>query len=140
MLFTQVAFADTIELNQLGIRYRSFFPGGVDPLITQSGLRHNLDKEVALIMDIDLIGDCFWNNVVHSRTDTDNLGGGQFRTVGWQFDLGCHVFRNFDVYYGHHSQHLMDYNSTVWDHFPVEDSIGFTIWVFRAKPSWKGIF
>jgi hypothetical protein len=71
------------------------------------------------IMDI-----WYWRNDVHVEgTDA------QFRTVGWNFELGLHVNKWVDTYYEHHSRHRLDsnYPGESAARFPVEDSYGVTL-------------
>ncbi len=136
-----VGAAEPFELNEVHIHYRDFFPNGHDPLITQNGLpNRGLGKELNLRVNTDVLTYGYWNNLVHSMTDEDAATGanGQFRTVGWNFQLGLHATRWLDIEYEHYSQHLLDYDRRD-QHFPVQDSIGIKLYLFR-KHSPASIF
>lgn len=122
------------QLREVSLSFRNYFPGGVNPLITYNGLpdRH-LDKDVDVNLSIDLFRYFYWNNLIHSTTDKDSNGSGQFRLIGWQFSLGVDFGRMWDWLpvmfgYAHHSQHLLDYASPY--HFPVQDALEIRIFLY----------
>ncbi len=121
-----------LELDELKVQYKDFFDGGADPLVTQNGLPDKgLGKELNLVMDSTLLDYLFFNNVIHSMTDQNTTGGGQFRTVAWSFQFGARVTSFLNVSYAHRSEHLLDH---IWPmgHFPVQDSIMFEF-IFYSK-------
>lgn len=126
-----------LELNEASMSYIDFFPGGSDPLITQNGTpNRTLGKEVKLNLNVNLLKYMYLNNHVHGGTDEiiGSGGKGQFRTVGWEFQLGLHLSKYIDLFAHHHSQHLLD---TTYQHgrFPVQDAVGIKIYFYRAdKP------
>lgn len=133
-----VSKADTLELQEIKLNYKSFFPGGSDPLITQNGLNHNMDKELNLHLNMDFFDHFYWNNMIHSMTDKDEAGSGQFRLVGWNFNLGLHLTDYVDFGYHHFSQHLLDYAGP--NHYPVQDAWEINVYIFRKKNPGKGMF
>ena len=74
----------------------------------------------------------YWDNDVHVEAVRSTA-----KTVGWEFEKGLHVNQYIDIYWHHHSRHVMDdeqpkmYNpktdSLVQPFFPVEDSLGIRI-------------
>ncbi len=124
--------AETWGLDQAYINYKQYTPGGTSYLITDNGLPDRaMDKEVALHLDTTFWSYCYWNNTVHAATDKGLDGSGQFRVVGWNFQLGARVASWLDFQYEHHSQHILDWQGPM--HFPVEDSIGVNIYLYRTK-------
>jgi hypothetical protein len=127
---------DLVELNEVSIDYKDYFAGGYDPLITGNGIGdRGLGKGIELNVNTDVLSVFFFNNRVHTMTDeiTSGNGAGQFRTVGWQFQLGLRVSKMFplDIYYEHHSQHLLDTPGV--QHFPVNDSVGLKLTLFSKR-------
>lgn len=123
-----------IEMQDVYVNYKQFFQGGRDPLITNNGLDGRLlDKELNLHFDMDVLKYGYWHNMVHSMTDQDERGHGQFRVVGWNFQAGVHLGSYLDVQYEHYSQHLLD--ASLPYAFPVQDSIGIVLHLYRGRNS-----
>lgn len=139
LLFGPPSRADGIQLDQVYLNYKSFMPGSTNYLITNNGLPdRSMDKEVSVHLDTTLLSYAYWNNIIHTGTDASPTEAGQFRTVGWQFDLGLRVADWLDVQYEHHSQHILDWQGPM--HFPVEDSIGVNIYLYRPKNHQQTLF
>lgn len=148
ILFAQLAEArdwKLMELKEASATYKDFFPGGSDPLITQNGLpNRTLGQEVALNLNVDLLQVLYFNNRVHGGTDeiksADGLttGRGQFRTVGWEFELGVRISDYINISYYHHSQHILDYDPG--RRFPVQDALQLKIFFFRDQRPSGSIF
>ncbi len=122
-----------IELRETTIAYRSFLPGGSDASITDNGLSNKtLGEEVNLHVNVDFARYFYLNNRVHGTTDKDATTGegGQFRMIGWNYSLGVRLSSYLNVEYEHHSQHALDH--TLPRHFPLEDSIGFKLFIYKA--------
>ncbi len=136
--FSKQAQADEwgiVQLEEVKIQYKSFFPGGSDPLITQNGLlNRGMDKELNLIMNTTLLDYWFLNTTVHSMTDKqiNPNGRGQFRTVSLGFNLGLRLTSFLDISYAHRSEHLLD---TVYSQgrFPTQDAIMFEFILFNKN-------
>lgn len=125
-----------IELRDAYIDYHQFLPGGSDPLITQNGLPDRaLDRELDLHLDVDFLKFGYFNNMVHSMTDQGADGSmGSFRVVGWNWRLGVRVTPFLDLWIDHYSQHLLD-TTYAYGHFPLQDSVGFTVRFFDIDQS-----
>ena len=121
-----------LELEEASITLNQFLPGGSYPLITENGLSNRaLDKELNLNLNMSVFKYGFWDNRIHSMTDSGTNGDrGQFRLIGWNFKLGVHLGKRFDIYYEHFSQHLLDAQFK-WGRFPVQDSIGIKLILYR---------
>lgn len=122
-----------IELEEVKITYMSFFPGGRDPLISYNGLPdRSPGKQLDLRIDTTVANYFYWTNTVHSLTDQYASTGheGQFRVVGLNMILGLRVASFLDIYYYHFSKHLLDAVYAPGG-FPVVDSIGFNLYLFR---------
>lgn len=103
-------------------------------MIQDSGLfNRQADKYVGLSVDTAVMHYFFFNSLVHGTSDEpiSGPGYGQFRTVGWQYQLGIYVTEFLTVQYEHHSQHMLDYSGG--NHFPVENSLGFTLKLYESK-------
>jgi len=123
---------EVVELGDVSLSYKDFFDGGRDPLITSNGLPgRRLGKQAALNLNVHILEYGYFNNLVHGTTDEDARGKGQFRAVGWQWETGIDAGM-VQVYYAHHSQHLLD-AVYAHDHFPVQDAIGFRVFLHRRK-------
>lgn len=130
-----------VELDEVKLQYKDFFPGGSDPLITQNGLPdRTLGKEVNFILNTNVLDYGFFNNTVNSKTDEIiNSGGrGQFRSVAWSFQLGIRLATFLNVSYAHKSEHLLDHVYSQ-GRFPVNDSIMFEM-IFFSKQKQQTLF
>lgn len=128
-----------IELREASLSVRHFLPGAYDPLVNEIGVpNRELDKGIDLNLNSDFLKFFYFNNVVHTRTDRGTDGsGGQFRTVGWNYHLGARVSPWLSVEYEHHSQHIMDATRS---RVPLEDSLGFKLFLFRDQRVGSAIF
>lgn len=138
--FLQRAVAgETVELDKVDITYRDFFPGGRDPLITDTGIpNRQLGKEVSLNVDTNIITYFYWNNRIHGMTDevTNSGGRGQFRAVGWEFDVGFQLLNFLSLGYHHHSQHVLDHEAPF--NWPVQDAVFINVVLF-SKHKKEGV-
>jgi len=142
LLSSTVCYADTIDLDEVKIAYKQFFPYGYEPLINQNGMKdRELRKELSLFVNNNILTHGYFNNQILSYTDRDgpSQSGENFRIVGWNFELGIHLFDNLDVYYWHFSKHYLD-TKPVTGRFPVQDAVGINLYLYRAKPKRDGIF
>jgi hypothetical protein len=121
-----VAKADfhMFTLQELSLTGKVFKEGSRDPLIDDAHLENReIGQEVSLNMNIDVAGPyLYWNNHVLSYTDrwTSDHRPGQFRLVGWEFEVGARPFEWLEVGYYHFSKHLLDYEYPT--KFPVLDA------------------
>ena len=133
--FSKADEYNIVNVDELKINYKSFFPGGSNPLITENGLlNRTLDKELSLTVNTFIFNVFYWNNRIHSLTDKENVpnGIGQFRLVGLESQLGVNLTPWVSLEYYHHSQHLLDYMYP-YGHFPVEDAFSLNIFLIRSK-------
>lgn len=123
-----------LELDELMVNYKDFFPNGHSPLVTENGIpNRQLGKELSLQMNTSLLKYMYWNNMVHGTTDeVPGTSSGQFRAIGYQFELGVRLFNWFETEYHHHSQHELD-NVWPYGHWPVEDAISIKIYLWRKE-------
>lgn len=124
LLSATMALADyhLIDLQEVSVDAIQFFDGGNDPLITWNGLHHNVDKQIDLNINLKVSEVLYWDNKIHSMTDSNPAGGGQFRLIGWNFRFGVTLSEYLQVGYYHFSQHLLDYQLP-GGAFPVLDGI-----------------
>jgi hypothetical protein len=114
-----------IQPDEVSVQYKSYHQSARHPLFVNSRLKEGID----LTMNTDFLFETlFWDNLIHTNTDDS-----QYRHIGWQFRLGTRVTSFLSVQYEHHSQHLLD---SAYPHmkFPVEDSLGFTLTIYQARP------
>lgn len=109
-----VSAAWSAELKKLDITYQRFHQSNIIPEMYP----HKAKEGLSLGFDVSLYGPFYWNNVVHALTDA-----GQYRLIGWQFELGVSPWQSLDLFYIHHSQHLLDSHHP-FVKFPVNDSLG----------------
>lgn len=130
IIFSASAFA--LGLHDVGITYRSYDPGS--RLATMPGYvaTQGIAMAFEITQGIDLLwlgipiktSDrlFYWRNVMHGSMES-----AQFRTVGWQFEIGVRPVPWLEIGRYHHSQHLLDvrYDWPSQGGFPVED--GFVV-------------
>lgn len=136
------AKADWIALQAVDVQATKFFPGGVDPLVTQNGLpNRGLGTNISLNLNTTVLQYIYWDSVVHGTTDSylSTNSEGQFRSIGLQMRLGLQLTDNVQIGYVHHSQHVLDTNNALGP-FPREDGVQLNIRVFSSKTSREGIF
>lgn len=127
------------DIKEVSVTYRSFFPGGTDPMITDNPYQPNkaLDKELDLAVNMEVFQYFYWNNTIHSMTDKGLDGSpGQFRMVGLETGLGID-FRSIwalipaSMGYYHYSRHELDTSAPV--HFPVLDAIELKLYLYQGR-------
>jgi hypothetical protein len=119
-----------IQLDEVSVDWMHYHPYSRSPYFYDSQMKDG----IAIHMNSDMLFDyLYWDNTVH--TDTDDT---QFHTVGWKFELGAHVTSFLNLYYHHHSQHIMD-GQLPYMKFPSEDSYGITINIYNARPRGNSI-
>lgn len=109
------------ELDRLAIEYGRYHPSARMPEMPGFTAKEGL----AVLFDMKLAGPLYWRNRVHAKTDP-----GQYRSIGWQFELGADPFfwndslkNHLELFYAHHSQHLLE-GQHPWMKFPVNDQLG----------------
>jgi hypothetical protein len=108
-----------LELRETSVNYKRFNKTNFAPLF------EGPQKErITLTVNSDFMRYFFFNNRVHGTTTT-----AQYHLIGWNFQFGLRLSKYLDVLYEHHSQHVLD--ESPGQHFPVEDSVGFTLYLYR---------
>lgn len=98
-------------------------PGlGGDPEIWQYNLNLGWDVSLLRFGDYGLVFD----NNVHAAS-TDN----QYRAVGWQYRLGLMLGPKVELYWDHHSQHILDAAPDESHTFPLYNSYGVQIVLYQ---------
>jgi hypothetical protein len=108
-----------LDVDQLDMSYEKFTKRR-DAQAPQYGLK-DWDHRVSMDVDFRLLRYGFWENWIHTEAIP-----GKVKTVGWDWKLGANLGRYVDVYYHHHSQHVMD-EPQIETGNPVEDSYGFRL-------------
>jgi hypothetical protein len=104
-----------------------------DPYWPYQDLKNATDEHwrdgAATIFNLDLLSydryRLYWNNRAHM----DNTNS-QVRQVGWEWEMGLSVPK-LDVFYHHHSQHLLDEDSTL--KFPLENKYGIRFNFYKRE-------
>lgn len=109
--------AHAVELKSLGVQYDRFVGKTIMPEMPIWEAKEGM----GVLFDVDLTHSFFWNNRVHALTDS-----GQYRLVGWEFSLGTSPWRSLDLFYHHHSQHILDGHHPEFKFAGVQNSVGFT--------------
>lgn len=124
--------SDWLSVTDLSLDFVQYFPKGRSPLVTGNDLpNRELGQRIGVNFEL-ATGPFYWGNRVQGVTDRDrDVGGGQFRQVGWQFEVGARLIPQIDVFYYHHSQHVLDHEYKPG--FPVEDGVGFRLKILGGK-------
>lgn len=132
--FNGTAHARVLNLREVYLDFKQFGPNPRNPLIDDVGLgNRELDKELSLYLNTDISKYGFFDQHVYSLTDrpTDSEGEyGQFRLIGWNFQLGVRVLPYLSAGYDHFSKHLLDHEDPN-KRFPVQDSIFVRLYLYR---------
>jgi hypothetical protein len=126
---------DIIKLDSLSVEYRKIDKSARDPLFYNSTPKESVD----LVMNMDILRYFFWDNRVHSMTNS-----AKYEMVGWNPTLGLRLLETksgvgLEVLYEHYSKHLLD-DVYPYQKFPVQDSIGFNLYIYRARPGRPAVF
>lgn len=85
--------------------------------------------------DLRILSNIYWKNNIHGEGTT-----AAYKTMGWKFELGINISRYLDLFYLHHSRHVLDQNAAThisydgkhtMTKFPVEDSYGIRLIFFE---------
>lgn len=118
-----------MEIFEVGMFRDSYFPQ------TEHG---DYNKGVAALFDVEVINGVCWDNKVMTLGNDS-----QVRTVSWEWDLAIRPHEKFELFYYHHSQHVLDETPPIrgeeYDNFPLRDLFGVRMIFFeRSSPrrSW----
>lgn len=117
MLIFLLSLCHAVEIANLSLEYKQIAGGSYAPELPQGSIPRG---ELNLDIDLMIMSPIYWKNRVHSMIDQN-----QFRLIGWHFELGAFVTPNVQIYFEHHSQHILDSQSE--NHFPVLDAVGVRI-------------
>lgn len=133
--------ADWLELQKVDLDYKSYYPGGVDPLITENPSLpgRTLGKALNLEVNTNIFDYFYWNSTIHSMTDeVFNADGssnpGQFRMVGLEMAVGIDLRTVYgelpvSIGYYHYSRHVLDTDNGLGP-FPREDALEIRIHIY----------
>lgn len=113
------ASAQAFEVESLDVKYNRFIDS-YNPYV------NNMTSRVSLDLRLNVYGVFFMDNEVHTETDDS-----QYRSIGWHYTAGAHITDDIDVYYEHHSQHVLDAAPPL--HYQLEDSVGIRIRLLGKK-------
>lgn len=99
-------------------------------------------SRVALNWRFNILGPVYWDNQAHMENTHSAV-----RTVGWHWMFGIRLMPALDIFYEHHSRHILDQESPTGDeydrkasrNFPVEDSYGLKFNIYTG-PKGRSIF
>lgn len=116
---------EPVQLREAALTYKKFVSDGRDPLLYPEVHHEAID----VTLDMDILKYAYWDNTILSETTT-----GQYRSIGLRsFLVGVHVFPWLDIQYAHQSLHVLDREYGVMDKFPVEDSVGLKLYLYRNQ-------
>lgn len=118
----------TLELQDTYLNYKNYLPNGYTPYLPQGS---TLNKGLDYHIDTDVFKYFYWNNTVWSLMDQN-----QFRSIGWNYEVGARVLPFVDLEYEHFSRHTLDEPSptkAVGEKYPVEDSINIKLYLYRRN-------
>jgi hypothetical protein len=124
LLLLMASPAQAIELSELSIDYQYFHPSNRMAELVGKSAKEGL----GLNMELKPWGPSFIRSRVHALTDN-----GQYRLVGWEFQLGTRLWGWGELSYHHHSQHLLEAQAP-WK-FGVEDSLHLKLWLMGSPKS-----
>jgi hypothetical protein len=107
-----------------------------EPLTPQYDCKDYVGR-IASEFDLRLLEYGYWRNRVH----TEGIKA-QVKTVGWEYEFGLRVVPELDVFYHHHSRHVMDdplpvYQDNRQGKFPVSDEYGVRMnFYINPRPNW----
>lgn len=81
----------------------------------------------SVLFDVRALKYLYWRNNVHMMA-TDS----QVRAVGWEFEWGANVTKYFDVFYYHHSMHVLERERPTRN-YPLVNEYGIRMH-FLTKP------
>ncbi len=95
----------------------------------------------AFNLDFRILEFAYWNNHIHTESVESKV-----KTVGWKYELGIHIAPQFDVFFSHHSRHVMESEQYIYQdrndkelyrvRYPLEDAFGFRLKFFiNDKPA-----
>jgi hypothetical protein len=117
LILTSASASYGVELKELSVDYGRYLDGSYSLFVAAPKERLNLN------LDLGFLKYGYVKNVIHSMTDS-----GQFRLVGWQYQVGAHLGDHVDVYFEHFSRHLLD---TQQLRFPQENLVGVKLHIYR---------
>lgn len=117
-----------LELDELKVDWQRYYFPNFNPYYPSPK-----NDEISLTARAVIGKVFFWDTQIHGWSDS-----AQYRQVGLEVKLGLQVTRHLDLYYRHHSQHLLDKEGP--NHFPVEDAFGVTLYFVRGGAIRKGVF
>jgi hypothetical protein len=91
-----------------------------DPYYKSHDPSEDWDWGAALNWNVRFVEYLYWSNRFHLDYDT------QVRHVGWKFEAGLNCTKYFDIFWQHHSQHMLEMENKEIE-FPLDDRYGIRI-------------
>lgn len=134
LLATQALAGDDLRLTNLFVDYRNYHLLNdkarnvlTYPEPPKEGIDVNIQTRV--------LSHFFWDSKIMALT-TD----AQYRSIGLNMRAGVSLTQTLDVFYEHQSLHVIDRPINTMPKFPVEDSIGVRIYLYREKANPDSLF
>lgn len=113
---------ELLELSELSVDYHRYRRGGRDmllyPEIPKERINTNIHTTVLEFLH--------WDSTILAQT-TD----AQYRSIGLETRISLSVSKYIDVFMEHQSLHLIDRDHSYMERFPVTDTVGVKIYLFR---------
>jgi len=120
-----------IDLREAYVIGHHYYGTSQNYLVTSNGMHRELSKELSLVWNLDLGRYMYWDNKIYGLMDREpGEFSGQFRVVGWDFQLGVRLCSYLNFEYEHFSKHVLDYKYPT-EGYPSEDSFGIRLYLFR---------
>lgn len=95
--------------------------------LQDNGEPRQLTRGGALNLNVDFANAIYMDNHWHLAGDE-----AQVRQVGWQYETGFY-FRAVELYWHHHSQHVLDQPNPRNDKFPLENWYGIRVTIIGNR-------
>jgi hypothetical protein len=128
-LLNQAEAFNLVQLDEVRVEYQNYIFHR-HPLFTEIPGKESLN----LGLKVNLLDTMYWDTLVHSTTTS-----AQYHLVGLEMKFGIRIYEYLEVEYKHHSQHLLD-TTYQYMKFPVEDSIGVNLYLYRRDKHRESIF
>lgn len=100
-----------------------------DPYFPKHEVEGSWRHGLALNWDVRAFEKIYWTN--RAYFDTDHA----VRHIGWKYELGINPFKNLDVFWQHHSQHIAEgvAPGEKPDSFPLDDRFGIRVYFINNR-------
>lgn len=121
-----------LEVDKLDFEYHRLAAANRDPYVPHH--TGTWREKAAIKWDLGILKYGYWRNNVHTETTNPS---GRVTTVGWEWELGVTLFKNYEIFHHHHSRHVMEEvpekRFESGNQFPNENSYGIRFKLYEKK-------